>query len=93
MARYKSLRTRVTKDIINDLRERVAEAYSHKYIARRRMDLLMGILDLFEREAFLPHRYTEKEKKEEAVFDETLLTRKPVNGKVAKAGNTKPKRG
>ena len=69
MSRYKSLRTRTTKLMVEDLRQRVALAYEHGRIARRRMELLFGILDTFEREAFLPVLYTQGERNKESQFD------------------------
>lgn len=56
-----TLRTVKTKKHIDALRKTVAEAYAWDKIARCRMEMLLGLLDSFEREAFLPWRYVQEE--------------------------------
>lgn len=75
MARHKSLRTRVTKDYIEELRIRSIYGYINGVISRRRMERMLALMDAFEREAFLPERELLKEMNEEAAVDGKPLTR------------------
>lgn len=75
MGRVRSLRSRATKDCIEDLRLRTMSAYGYGYISRRRMELLLAITDAFEREAFIPGRDAIREINEEASQEGETLTK------------------
>lgn len=75
MARYKSLRSRATKDSLEDLRLRAMYAYTNGVISRRRMDLLLGLCDAYEREALLPQSLTKAEAQQEAAMLGGALTK------------------
>lgn len=93
MARVKSLRSRATKDHIEELRERALMGYIHGYISRRRMERLMGLCDAFEREAFIPQREATREINEEAAFDGYGLTKKVRRAMLKIAGRHKNDKG
>jgi len=93
MGRVKTLRTRACKDSIEDLRERVMTDYRRGNISRRRMELLVAILDTFERESNMPARFLEKEVYQEAAFDKGVLTPKRGRGKVGNEQAGLPKGG
>jgi hypothetical protein len=87
------LRSRKTKDHVEELRIRSMYGYIYGYISRRRMDRLLAICDAFEREAFLPDRAAQVEINEEAKLDGGVLT-KQVRRAMLKvlAGNPSPTR-
>jgi hypothetical protein len=57
------------------------------------MDLLVAILDTFERESNMPLRFLEKEVYQEAAFDKGALTPKPKRGTVGNEQAGLPKGG
>jgi|MudIll2142460700_1097286.scaffolds.fasta_scaffold00005_49 hypothetical protein len=65
------LRTARAKKHIDALRQSVADAYANGKIAECRMKILLGLLNSFEREAFLPWRRVEEEMNAEREYEKS----------------------
>jgi hypothetical protein len=79
--KFASLRTRTTKTLIDGLRARVVNDFRFTRISRRRCDLLLAILDAFEREAHVPAEVAKAEVKQESAYEKSLTGESP-RGKV-----------